>query len=118
MYGIHQIIVAMCFHLIDLLTGLIGAVKNHELSSAKMRDGIFKKFGFVLCYVLAFMVDTQQDVIGFHLDTNILPIIVTYAVTTEIVSVIENITKINPDLLPEKLTSFFNLKEGDKDGEH
>ena len=118
MYGIHQIIVAMCFHLIDLLTGLIGAIKNRELCSAKMRDGIFKKLGFILCYVLAYMVDTQQTAIGLHLDAKILPIVITYAVTTEIVSVIENITKINPDLLPEKLTSFFNLKEGEKDGKH
>ena len=104
MYGLHQIVVALCFHGIDLVTGLIGAVKNHELKSAKMRDGIFKKLGFVLCYVLALLVDTQQDVIGLHLDAKILPLIIVYSVTTEIVSIIENIARINPDLLPDKLT--------------
>lgn len=116
MYGLHQIVVALCFHGIDLVTGLIGAIKNHELKSSKMRDGIFKKLGFVLCYVLAVMVDTQQDVIGLHLDANILPVIVAYSITTEIVSIIENITRINPDLLPDKLTSFFHITNGgDKD---
>ena len=116
MYGLHQVAVALCFHCVDLITGLVGAIRNHELESSKMRDGIFKKVGFLLCYTLAIMVDTQQDVIGLHLDANILPIIVTYTITTEIISIIENITKINPDLLPDKLTSFFHIKkEGGKE---
>lgn len=120
MYGLNQVLVACSFHFIDLLSGLIAAIKNKDVQSSKMRDGIFKKLGFIICYVLAYMVDTQQEVIGLRIGANILPVVVVYAVTTEIVSIIENIARINPELLPEKLTSFFHIttEEGEKDGKH
>ena len=110
MAGLTQIGIALVFHLVDLISGLLGAIKNKDLKSSKMRDGLFKKLGFILCYVLAFLLDTQGSAIGFHFDTKILPIVIVYAVTTEIVSIIENINKINPDLLPEKLQSIFDVK--------
>ena len=106
-----QVLVACSFHLIDLVTGLLGAVKNHELKSSKMRDGLFKKLGFILCYLLAYIVDTQAETIGFHIDAKILPVVITYAITTELVSIIENIARLNPDLLPDKLTSLFQIKK-------
>lgn len=111
MTAITQIGVACIFHIIDILTGLIGAVREKKLESGKMRDGLFKKLGFIFCYLLAFLLDTQGEVIGFQVDSNILPIIIVYAVTTELVSIIENISKINPDLIPDKLQNIFNIKQ-------
>lgn len=111
MTALTQIGTACVFHLIDLTTGLIGAVKEKDVNSAKMRDGLFKKLGFIFCYILAFLIDTQGEAIGLHFDTHILPIIIIYAVTTEIVSIIENISRINPDLLPSKLQSIFKVSD-------
>lgn len=110
MLEIHQIGIAIVFHLIDLATGLIAAIRRKELQSAKMRDGLFKKIGFIFCYLLAFLIDTQGPYIGFQLGTDILPVLIIYAITTEIVSIIENIHKINPDLIPEKLQEMFHVK--------
>ena len=104
-----QIGVACIFHLIDMATGIIGAIREKAINSAKMRDGLFKKLGFIFCYILAYLIDTQGETIGLHFDAHILPIVIIYAVTTEVVSIIENISKINPDLLPEKLQDIFKV---------
>lgn len=107
----YPIIVALVFNALDLVTGIITAVKNKDIQSSKLRDGLFKKVGFVLCYFVAWLIDTQGELIGFQLGTNILPIIILYVCTTELVSVLENISKINPDILPEKLMELFHISD-------
>lgn len=102
--------IAFGFHALDFITGLVAALKTKSLESAKMRDGLFKKVGFLFCYILAYLIDTQGKFLGLDVGVKILPIIVVYAVGTEVVSIIENICKINPDLLAEKLKEFFELK--------
>lgn len=108
---IYQIILALVFHFLDLTTGLIGAIKNGLLESAKMRDGMFKKVGFIFCYVLAIILDKYGYILGFTFEVKILSVIVTYAVTTELVSIAENIHKINQDILPERLLKLFHIKD-------
>lgn len=105
----YPIIIALVFNSLDLISGIITAVKNKDIQSAKLRDGLFKKVGFVLCYFVAWLVDTQGTRIGFQLGISILPIIILYVCTTELVSILENICKINPDILPEKLMELFNI---------
>lgn len=105
----YPIMIALVFNAVDIVTGIISALRNKDIESNKLRDGLFKKVGFILCYFVAWLVDTQGDVIGFHLDVSILPVIIIYVCTTELVSILENICKINPDLLPDKLMQIFHL---------
>lgn len=107
----YPIIIALVFNALDLITGIITAVKNKDIQSAKLRDGLFKKVGFILCYFVAWLVDTQGARIGFQFGISILPIIILYVCTTELVSILENICKINPDILPEKLMELFHISE-------
>ena len=112
----YTIFIALVFNALDLVTGIITAVKNKDIQSAKLRDGLFKKVGFLLCYFVAWLVDTQGTKIGFQFGVSILPIIILYVCTTELVSILENICRINPDILPEKLMDLFhisNVKKGD-----
>lgn len=106
----YSIVIALVFNALDLVTGFIAALKNKKVESSKLRDGLFKKVGFMFCYFIGWLVDTQGYRVGFNI-TNVLPIIILYSCTTELVSIIENICKINPDILPEKLMSIFNLKK-------
>lgn len=108
-----SIAVALIFNLFDLVSGMLIAVKRHDVQSSKLRDGLFKKAGFLFCYALAYTVDHYSKYVGFQLGVPILPAVLVYAVTTEIVSIIENIHKLNPDLLPEKLMDLFHLEEVD-----
>ena len=112
----YPIIIALVLNALDLITGIITAVKNKDLQSSKLRDGLFKKVGFILCYFVAWLIDTEGSLVGFKLGAPILPIIILYVCTTELVSILENICKINPDILPEKLIEIFhisNVKKGD-----
>ena len=104
------ILIALSFNGLDLITGLLSAVKNKNLNSSKLRDGLFKKVGFVLCYVLSMMVDRFGGQVGFDVGVRFTTVIVSYTVLTEITSIIENICKINTDLLPDKLKELFDLE--------
>ncbi len=110
----YPIIIALVFNALDLISGFITAVKNKCIQSSKLRDGLFKKVGFILCYFVAWLVDTQGTRIGFQIGTPILPIIILYTCTTELVSILENICKINKDLLPEKLMELFHITDAKK----
>jgi toxin secretion/phage lysis holin len=107
------IIVALSFNGLDLLTGIISAIRLQELKSSRLRDGLFKKVGFILCYFLAWIMDNYGSIVGFKLPVDILPVIILYVCTTELVSILENITKINPDILPDKLMQMFHVKHQD-----
>lgn len=102
--------IALLFNAMDLITGIVSAVKEKDLESSKLRDGLFKKAGFLFCYVLAILIDNNGVYIGLNISVEILPIVVLYVVTTEIVSIIENICRLNSDLLPEKLLDMFHVK--------
>ena len=109
----HGIAVALVFNATDLVTGIISAIKGHDLQSSKLRDGIFKKVGFLICYFLALMIDLYGSEIGFHLDVELLPVVLGFVCLTETISVIENLAKIT-DIVPEKLLSLFHIsKEGE-----
>ena len=111
MEQVYPVIVALIFNALDLVTGLVSAVKSKDIQSSKLRDGLFKKVGFIFCYFVAWLVDTQGHVIGFQLGGTILPIIILYVCTTELVSILENISKINSDILPEKLMELFHITD-------
>lgn len=102
--------IALVFNAIDIVTGLVKALKDKNLKSAKLRDGLFKKCGFLICYFVAWILDMYGATIGFDIPVAILPFIVFYVCSTELVSILENVCKINPDIIPEKLFEMFNLK--------
>lgn len=101
--------IACIFHIIDTLCGLLCGVKNKELQSGKMRDGLFKKCGFLFCYAIAYMVDRFGPLIGLSIPVKTMSVIVCYACVIELVSIIENISKLNPDIIPDKLLEIFEI---------
>lgn len=117
MAQIYPILIALVFNAVDLFTGLLSALKNKDVQSNKLRDGLFKKMGFIICYFMAWLVDTQGANIGLQIGVAILPIIIVYVCLTELVSVLENVSKLNPDLLPEKLMKLFHISNVDKEGD-
>lgn len=104
--------IALLFNLLDLITGIIGALKDGEsIQSSKLRDGLFKKVGFILCYALGIAIGVAENYYTLPFGVDVLPIICGYAIVTEVVSIIENISKINPDILPEKLKSLIGYND-------
>lgn len=107
------ILVALVFNGLDLITGIVGTIRNGEqIKSSKLRDGLFKKVGFVFCYALAVLINYAENLLTLPFAVDLVPVICTYAVITEVVSIIENISKINSDILPDKLKRLLGYKEG------
>lgn len=114
MIGLKIVIIALIFNLLDMVSGLIGAWRTKSIMSSKLRDGLFKKVGFIFCYVISYLVDYFGADLGFNIGVSTLPILVLYVVITELTSIAENVHKINPDILPEKLLKMLQLEEKDK----
>ena len=102
--------IALGFNLLDFATGMVKGVKSDGgLNSTKLRDGLFKKVGFIFCYLLAFLINYAGHYIDLHIPVDLLPVICAYAILTETVSIIENISEINPDILPDVLKKLIGL---------
>lgn len=109
------ILVALVFNGLDLITGIVGAIRDGEqIKSSKLRDGLFKKVGFIFCYTLGIAINYAETFLTIPFGIDLVPVICTYAIVTEVVSIIENISKINPDILPDKLKELIGYNEGGK----
>lgn len=105
------IVVALLFNGIDILSGFLAALKKKDVQSSKLRDGLFKKVGFIFCYLVAYIMDNYAGNLGLSINVEFIPILCSYAVVTELTSIIENIHKLNSDILPEKLLNIFKLTD-------
>lgn len=115
MKDLYSIFISLGFNALDVLTGVVSAIKNKDIKSSKLRDGLFKKVGFIFCYFTAWLIDEYGGIIGFKIGVPILPVIVLYVCTTELVSILENISNINSDLLPSKLMELFHISNTRKE---
>lgn len=107
------ILVALIFNGLDLVTGIVGAIRDGEqIKSSKLRDGLFKKVGFIFCYALGIAINYAESYLTLPFGVDLVPVICTYAIITEVVSIVENISKINPDILPEKLKELIGYNNG------
>lgn len=108
------ILVALVFNGLDLITGIVGAIRNDEqIKSSKLRDGLFKKVGFIFCYALGIAINYAESYLTLPFGVDLVPVICTYAIITEVVSIVENISKINHDILPKKLKALIGYKDGE-----
>ncbi len=114
MHQLYQILFALAFNVLDLITGITYAAKEKKLTSSKLRDGLFKKVGFIFCYLLGFLIDSYGYLIGFNLGVKVLVGILLYSVLTEIVSIAENLCKISPQLKASKILSLLHVNNSNE----
>lgn len=98
--------------LMDIVCGIVGAARNKELCSAIMRDGLYNKFGELMLLLLAIFVNEVLLIEPFDkvgIPHEIAYAVAIYIAVMEIISIIENICKINPDLPFTKILLMFNL---------
>lgn len=100
-------IITVAFIALDLLTGLVKAFKEKNYSSSVMREGLFHKIGSVFCVAFASLVDFAQSYLDLGVSVPLTISVCAYIVLMEIGSIIENVTAINPNILPGKLKSCF-----------
>ncbi|MBQ8426178.1 MAG: phage holin family protein [Clostridia bacterium] len=101
------------FIIMDMLTGIIKAFKEKAFTSSVMREGLFHKCGSVLTIMFGVLVDYVQQHIDIGVNVPVATSFCVYIILMECGSIIENIGKINPEILPAKLCEHFTkLKKG------
>lgn len=111
--GVDQLLILMLTAIIcDVITGILLAFKNKNVSSSRMQLGLLKKMSYFIMIILAVQVDR------FTGNTNVCrSMMLMLIVSNEGISVIENYQKIAGDksILPKKFIEFFEkLKDSDK----
>ena len=101
-------IITALFIVLDLVTGLIKAFKEKSYTSTIMREGLFHKCGSVLCIVFGVLVDYAQSLIDLGVSVPVAITVCSYIILMEIGSIIENVCKINPQIMPNKLKVYFS----------
>ena len=108
-------LITALFIVLDMVTGLIKAFKEKNYTSSIMREGLFHKCGSVLCILFGVLVDYAQTFVDIGVTVPVALAICVYIILMEIGSVIENICAINPEIMPDKLRSFFAKLNGGKE---
>lgn len=73
----------------DVITGYIASWKNHTIKSQKMRDGLVKKVGELVCITFGFVMFWATDIMAF------VTSIGAYISFMELVSIFENLDKMD-----------------------
>lgn len=96
------------FIALDFVTGLVKAFKNKNYSSGLMREGLFHKCGSVMTIGFGLLVDYAQLYFDLGTSVPVAGAICTYIILMECGSVIENLGQINPEIIPDKISSHFS----------
>lgn len=115
-------VIVMAFIVIDVVSGVLAAVYEKNLSSTIMREGLLRKAALVLILVVATLIDLGQGVLDLGFNVPFVPLVSAYIALMEILSIFENACKLNDDLAESKLgrliRSVVDEKlNGDTDGE-
>lgn len=104
--------------LMDIVCGIIGAARNKELCSAIMREGLYNKIGELMLLILAIFINEVLLIAPFNkmgIPPEIAYTVAIYIAGMELISILENICKINPALPFKKILLMFNYDHFDPD---
>lgn len=96
-------VLVMAFILVDVISGVLAAVKEKNLSSTVMREGLLRKAALVLILVAATLIDLGQGVLDLGFNVPFVPLAAAYIALMEILSIFENACKMNDQLAESKL---------------
>lgn len=90
--------IVLIFIAFDILFGLIQALANRNFESKIMRQGLFHKLGEILAYAFGVMCDAALPLVDIMIPFSLAGAITIYIVVMEIGSILENVSKISPEL--------------------
>lgn len=92
------IIIVLGFIVFDVVTGLIKAGYNGNYNSAIMREGGFHKSMEVMAMAVAYFVEYAIVYINIGIDVPAVPAVTVYICIMELISILENICAVNPQM--------------------
>lgn len=101
--------------IMDIVCGTVAAMRNRELSSSIAREGMYNKIGeamFLFIGIIANEILAMPPFDGMGISPDIAYLVAAYIAWMELVSILENICKINPELPFAKILMMFNIDAG------
>lgn len=95
------------FVIVDYATGIANAILHDNLSSEKMRQGLWHKFAYLMLTLVAYCVDMINLHVQLGLPVSVFACTVGGISLIELTSILENITAINPELADAPFMSVF-----------
>lgn len=92
------LIIVLGFIVFDVVTGLIKAGYNGNYNSAIMRQGGFHKSMEVMAMAVAYFVEYAVAYINIGVDVPAVPAVTVYICIMELISILENICAVNPQM--------------------
>ena len=92
------LIIVLGFIVFDVVTGLIKAGYNGNYNSAIMRQGGFHKSMEVMAMAVAYFVEYAIVYINMGVDVPAVPAVTVYICIMELISILENICAVNPQM--------------------
>lgn len=98
--------------IMDIVCGTVAAMRNKELCSSIAREGMYNKIGeamFLFIGIIANEILAVPPFDGLGISPDIAYLVTAYIAWMELVSILENICKINPELPFAKILMMFNI---------
>lgn len=91
-------IVVGCFILFDIITGIIKALYKDGLNSTYLRQGLFHKLSEVVAVIGSGLLEYGAKYIDLNVEIPVLRVVAIYICIMELISILENITEVNPSM--------------------
>lgn len=92
------LIIVLGFIVFDVVTGLIKAGYNGNYNSAVMRQGGFHKSMEVMAMAVAYFVEYAIVYVNIGVNVPAVPAVTVYICIMELISILENICAVNPQM--------------------
>lgn len=92
------LIIVLGFIVFDVVTGLIKVGYNGNYNSAIMRQGGFHKSMEVMAMAVAYFVEYAMVYINIGVDVPAVPAVTVYICIMELISILENMCAVNPQM--------------------
>ena len=109
-------ILALSLILFDIVTGLLKAIKNKNLDSTRLREGLYHKLAECLALVCPGLLYYGAIYAGIEIPFPMIEVVASYICVMEVISAIENLCEVNPDLFKLFQPYLKKLKGADDDG--
>lgn len=103
----HVLAITAAMIVLDVVVGFAGAVRDKDVQSSKLRDGLWHKAGFVGLIVLAYVIQYAAAYAELGFDVPTVMAVCVYVIVTEAVSVFENLCVLNPHLVNSPMGAIF-----------
>ena len=107
-------IVPVIFIFLDIVTGIAKALKEKQLSSTTAREGAFHKFGELMILIVALVCQEVLSLAPFAslgIPSEVLNLVAIYIIFQELLSILENIYAINPEMPLNAMMDLFKVTD-------